>query len=82
MSKRSGVIKICDGIVVCKVDQFSWTSKVKSVVERVCPHSGHLFLYGLTTSFTDFNIFMLAIFFPHLPQITSTDMWFTVFQNN
>jgi hypothetical protein len=25
---------------------------------------------------------MLAIFFPHLPQITSTDMWFTVFQNN
>ena len=42
-------------------------------MERVCPQDGHLLLYGLTTSLTDFNIRIFAIFVPHFPQTTSTD---------
>ena len=64
------------------LDQFSWTSNVNSVVERVCPHEGHLLLYGLTTSLIDFSIFMLATFFPHFPQTTSTDIIMTCFYSN
>jgi len=56
------------------LDQFSWTSSVNSPVESVCPHEGHLLLYGLTTSLIDLSIFILATFFPHFPQTTSTDI--------
>lgn len=56
------------------LDQFSWTSSVNSAVESVCPHKGHLLLYGLTTSLIDLSIFILATFFPHFPQTTSTDI--------
>ncbi len=55
-------------------DQVSLTSNENSDVERDCPQEGHLLLYGFTTSFTDFNIFMFAIFSPHFPQTISTDI--------
>ncbi len=56
------------------IDQVSLKSKRNSDVERDSPQEGHLLLYGFTTSFTDFNIFIFAIFSPHFPQTISTDI--------
>jgi len=72
----ASVNKICDEIdhYIPIFDQFFCTSTVNSDVDRLCPQEGHLLLYGLITSLTDFSIRIFAIFAPHLPHTTSTDM--------
>src|SRR5690348_7902865 len=72
----ASVNKICDEIDLKTriFDQFFCTSTVNSEGESVCPQEGHLLLYGLITSLTDFNMRIFAILAPHFPHTTSTDM--------
>ena len=56
------------------LDQFSLASNVNSDVDNDWPHDGHFPLYGLMMSFNGFSIFIVVIFFPHLPHVTSTDI--------
>jgi hypothetical protein len=70
------VIKIFDKFdpVESFLDQFFCTSTLNSDGDKVCPQEGHLLLYGRIKSFIDFNIRILAIFAPHFPQTTSTNI--------
>jgi hypothetical protein len=76
LPKLALVIKIFDSFDLYGsfLDQFFCTSTLNSDGDRVCPHDGHLLLYGRITSFIDFSIRIFAILAPHLPQTTSTDI--------
>jgi len=72
----ASVIKIFDwfDLYGSFLDQFFCTSTLNSDGDKLCPHDGHLLLYGLITSFIDFSMRMFAILAPHFPQTTSTDI--------
>ena len=58
-------------------DYFSSMSSRNSDDESLAPHWGHLPALAAMVSLSDFSIFMVVIFAPHLPHSMFTDMVYT-----